>query len=112
MARVLIPRTVRVVAETVLGVAVVAAPLAAPAAAAHREWPDLDRATAPQHRAHAASVVVAPGDCLWRIAARDLAREGHPGADKAVAREWPRWYATNRAVIGTDPDLIQSGQRL
>ena len=30
----------------------------------------------------------------------------------AIAREWPRWYAANRAVIGADPDLIVIGQVL
>jgi nucleoid-associated protein YgaU len=54
-------------------------------------------------------LVVRRGDTLWAIAARHLG----PAADPAeIAREWPRWYAANRAVIGTDPDLLQPGQRL
>jgi LysM repeat protein len=54
-------------------------------------------------------VVVRRGDTLWAIAERHLG----PAADPAeIAREWPRWYAANRAVIGADPDLLQPGQRL
>lgn len=55
------------------------------------------------------AVVVRPGDCLWRIAARRL----EPGAAPArIAAEWPRWYAENRATIGPDPDALLPGQRL
>ena len=58
-----------------------------------------------------AVVIVARGDCLWRIAARAL-----PAASArstvAVAAAWPVWYRTNRAVIGANPDLIYPGQRL
>lgn len=69
-----------------------------------------DRAAAPPDSAPGpVTVVVRPGDCLWRIAARALPA-GHTAAD--VARSWPRWYAANRAVIGPDPDLIRPGQRL
>jgi nucleoid-associated protein YgaU len=52
---------------------------------------------------------VRPGDCLWRIAARALPR-GAP--DARIAREWPRWWAANRSVIGPDPDVIRPGERL
>jgi nucleoid-associated protein YgaU len=56
-----------------------------------------------------APVVVRRGDTLWAIAARHLPS----GADPAqIAREWPRWHAANRAVIGADPDLLQPGQEL
>ena len=55
------------------------------------------------------TIVVQPGDSLWRIAARHLPT-GHSEAD--VAREWPRWYAANRATIGPDPNVIQPGQVL
>jgi LysM repeat protein len=54
-------------------------------------------------------VVVRPGDTLWGIAAEHLG--GHPRA-AVVAAEWPRWWAANRVVIGSDPDLIHPGQRL
>jgi hypothetical protein len=54
-------------------------------------------------------VVVAPGDSLWSIAARALG----PDADPAqIAASWPRWFAANRAVIGSDPDHIIAGQHL
>ena len=53
--------------------------------------------------------VVADGDTLWAITARNLG----PGATSAqVASAWPAWYATNRSTIGSDPDLILPGQRL
>jgi nucleoid-associated protein YgaU len=55
------------------------------------------------------SVVVSPGDTLWAIAARSLP----PGATSSeIAAACARWYATNRAVIGADPDLIHPQQRL
>jgi resuscitation-promoting factor RpfA len=54
-------------------------------------------------------VVVHRGDTLWTIAARHL---GEHATDQDVAEEWPLWYAANRDVIGTDPDLIRPGQRL
>jgi nucleoid-associated protein YgaU len=54
-------------------------------------------------------VVVAPGDCLWDIAARMLG-SGASNADIAV--EWPRWYAANREVVGGDPDLLMPGMVL
>jgi nucleoid-associated protein YgaU len=54
-------------------------------------------------------VVVLRGDSLWAIAARHLG----PGAtDEQIAREWPRWWAANRHVVGADPDQIKPGQRL
>lgn len=56
----------------------------------------------------AETVVVQPGDTLWGIAASRL-----PGADDAsVAAEWPRWYAANAEVVGTDPDLLLPGTAL
>jgi nucleoid-associated protein YgaU len=46
---------------------------------------------------------------LWRIAQTALG----PGSTPAeVARAWPLWWAANRAVVGTDPDLIRPGQLL
>ncbi|MGI8718321.1 MAG: LysM peptidoglycan-binding domain-containing protein [Lapillicoccus sp.] len=55
------------------------------------------------------SVVVRRGDTLWDISARHL---GGDTTAAEIAREWPRWYDANRAVIGAHPDLIQPGQRL
>jgi hypothetical protein len=56
-----------------------------------------------------ASVVVAPGDTLWSIAAHSLADS--PDALE-VERRWREIYHANRDVIGADPDLIVPGQRL
>jgi nucleoid-associated protein YgaU len=52
---------------------------------------------------------VAPGDCLWLIAARRLGP--HP-TDAEITAQWPRWYAANRSVIGADPNLITPGEVL
>lgn len=54
-------------------------------------------------------VVVHRGDTLWDIVGRAL---GPAATDLEIAREWPRWYAHNRSVIGDDPDLILPGQVL
>lgn len=54
-------------------------------------------------------VTVRRGDTLWGIAARHLGAEA---SDAQIAREWPRWYAANREVIGDDPDRILAGQQL
>jgi nucleoid-associated protein YgaU len=57
----------------------------------------------------AGRVVVKAGDSLWSLAAHELG----PGASAAaVAARWPEWYAANRQVIGSDPDLILPGQVL
>lgn len=53
--------------------------------------------------------VVRPGDCLWAIAARTL---GPLASDAEIAHEWPRWYATNRELIGNDPNLLTPGTLL
>jgi hypothetical protein len=71
--------------------------------------PDYDEADRPVARDDAHIVVVRRGDTLWSIARRHL---GRAAGDAAVDREWRRWYAANRAVIGADPDLILPGQRL
>jgi nucleoid-associated protein YgaU len=66
-----------------------------------------DRATASP--AALSTVVVAPGDTLWAIAARSL----EPDASAAeIDARWQRLYDLNRAVIGPDPDLIRPAQRL
>jgi nucleoid-associated protein YgaU len=66
------------------------------------DWP-----TRP-HSGRPAAVTVQRGDCLWDIARRQLA---HPTPIR-VATDWPRWWRTNRGVIGPDPDLVLPGQRL
>ena len=49
---------------------------------------------------------VAPGDCLWSIAARRLG----PGAtNRAIDRAWRAIYAANRAEVGADPGLVHPG---
>lgn len=55
------------------------------------------------------TVTVRPGDSLWAIAA---ARLGANPAPARVAAAWPRWFATNRAVIGADPDHLVPGEVL
>jgi hypothetical protein len=52
------------------------------------------------------AVIVAPGDCLWTIAARAI---GPSATDAEIAATWPRWYARNRGVVGADPDLLIPG---
>lgn len=53
--------------------------------------------------------VVAPGDCLWNIAARIL---GPATTNRAIDRGWREIYDTNRAVIGNNPNRISPGQTL
>ena len=55
------------------------------------------------------TVVVQPGDSLWRIAAAHLPASA---PTQRVAAAWPRWYAANRRVIGDDPGHITPGQLL
>ena len=68
----------------------------------------LSRAPAPAANT-SAEVVVQRGDTLWSVAARHL---GTGASDAEIARAWPAWYATNRDVIGGDPDVILPGQVL
>lgn len=74
----------------------------APASPAPRHWAQ------PAFQS-AAVIVVQRGDSLWSIAARRLG--AHPSA-AAIALRWPRWYATNRQVIGPNPNLLFTGERL
>ena len=53
--------------------------------------------------------VVAPGDCLWSIAARVL---GPRADDRSIDAGWRRIYAANRAAVGEDPNLIHVGLAL
>lgn len=54
-------------------------------------------------------VRVRRGDALWTLA---RARLGEQAPDATVAQYVHRMHATNRAVIGPDPDLILPGQDL
>ncbi|MBD0293320.1 MAG: hypothetical protein ICV70_07075 [Jiangellaceae bacterium] len=113
-----------------LGLALAAGPVGAAPAAAVDAWPEISSHTMPgvgrpalrqatpaQQPAPAevttpppaSTVVVEPGDCLWRIAARAL---GPSPTNAEIAAAWPRWYAANRTVIGDDPDLILPGMVL
>ncbi len=78
-----------------------------------RPHPDVTTVTSTDRRAAATTptrdVVVHRGDSLWSIAARHLGREP---SDAEIADAWPRWYAANRTVIGSDPDLLLPGQVL
>jgi nucleoid-associated protein YgaU len=65
--------------------------------------PDVD------NRPAAAGYVVRPGDTLWAIAARQL---GPHATAAQIAAQWPRWYASDRSVIGDDPNLIRPGELL
>lgn len=80
-----------------------ASPAASAPGTGPAKLPSLDRPAAPL------VVTVAPGDSLWRIAARHL---GPDATAPEIAAEWPRWYDANRAVIGPDPDLIRPRQQL
>lgn len=52
------------------------------------------------------SVTVAPGDCLWTIAADHL---GPDATDWEIAHHWPRWHQANLSVIGDDPAALAAG---
>lgn len=54
-------------------------------------------------------IVVRPGDSLWRLAAERLPSDA---GDATITHTWHRLYAANLAVIGTDPDHLEPGQRL
>jgi hypothetical protein len=55
------------------------------------------------------TVVVRPGDSLWRIARRVLPADT---TQTTVAAAVTRLYAANRRTIGDDPDLLLPGQHL
>lgn len=49
------------------------------------------------------------GDTLWDLAARHLGQEA---TSEEIARAWPQWFAANRDLIGSNPDLLLPGQVL
>ncbi len=135
LAAVALPRAIYRLVAGATGLGIVLTPLAAGAAAPHRmpsataapAWPTSDPVAAPSwpisaarqaprphptepgaRPAGAGHVVVAPGDSLWSIAAGHL----HRPSPQRVAAAWPRWYAANRAVIGSDPNHIVAGEVL
>lgn len=124
------PAAVRRTVELALGLTVSTAVLGAGPAAASAPGldggtpvaaPALDWGSAPparpepepQPQPQPAIVVVAPGDSLWALAERDLARRSAaPPSDAAVAQAWPSWWAANREVVGPDPHLLHPGTSL
>ena len=95
--------------------------LALPDRADSVSLPTAHSPTAHSPAARSGVVVVAPGDCLWSIAAATLAAPADDAADHAadhgaddaqVTRRWQAVYRLNRDLIGPDPDLIHPGQRL
>ncbi len=80
-----------------------------PTAPRVRPQPDVEVVSGRAAARQEGEVVVHRGDSLWSIAARHL---GGGASDAEVAREWPRWYDTNRDVVGPDPDLLLPGQVL
>jgi len=79
--------------------------LAAPAAP-----PAPARPSAPLASPATKPVVVHTGDSLWSIARAELPSDGR--SEAAVAASWPRWWRTNYAQIGDNPNVIQPGQQL
>lgn len=67
------------------------------------------QATTVEPGARRTAVTVLAGDTLWDIAAAHLGAEA---SDVQIALEWPRWYAANRGLIGSDPDVLLPGQIL
>ena len=58
-------------------------------------------------------IVVAPGDCLWTLAERDLQqRDSTEPSDSEIAAVTEKWWLANRAEIGANPDRLLPGQRL
>jgi hypothetical protein len=111
-----VPRGLRRLVLTGCGVALsaAAAPVLAtsgagaplPAAVAGLPFPERAMDSSAQV---AETVVVRPGDSLWRITARHLPAEA---SDADVTAGWHHLYADNRAVVGDDPSLIHPGQHL
>lgn len=56
--------------------------------------------------------LVEPGDSLWRIAQSILTADGANAGSAEIGAYWRAIYASNRDVIGDDPDLIHPGQEL
>jgi hypothetical protein len=72
-------------------------------------------ATAPRVAgpAQTTEIVVAPGDCLWTLARRDLdERSATVPSVSEVATAAQHWWQANRSTIGSNPDRLLPGQRL
>lgn len=55
---------------------------------------------------------VTQGDSLWEISEERLRASGATPTDAAVDDAWRTLWQANRDVVGTDPDVIEPGQRL
>ena len=89
-------------------------PSSVPSSLSSLDWTPLVAARPPADRVQPATtgaeqLTVRPGDSLWAIAARELGAGAGP---RRIAVRWPLWWSGNRAVIGSNPDLIHPGQRL
>ncbi|SET59604.1 LysM peptidoglycan-binding domain-containing protein [Geodermatophilus poikilotrophus] len=77
-----------------------------PSVTAVPDWPATPAPLPGEH-------VVLRGECLWDIAAGDLARRtGSTPTDGEVAASVDAWWHANAAVIGPDPDVLLPGQVL
>ena len=55
---------------------------------------------------------VARGDTLWGLTKKTLAATGHSTLNADVAAAVQKLYSNNKAVIGSNPDLILPGQTI
>lgn len=104
-------------AATALASTGATSPAAEPGAPAVPDWPTGSpdgTATPPREPSPSpASHVVVRGDCLWDIATDHLrTANGRSPSAAEVARGVSAWWSQNRAVIGSDPDLVLPGQVL
>jgi len=53
--------------------------------------------------------VVRSGETLWQIAKDEL---GPNATNAQISATWPSIYQANRAIIGSNPNLIRPGQVL
>lgn len=115
------PILVQRIAVTILGTAIFGGGGLAAAQAADRPpgnahqgvaIPDLDRGPqlTPRSRTH----IVETNDCLWSLAAEQLAVRGRaePATAAQVDKAWQRWYQLNKPVIGVNPNIIIAGMHL
>lgn len=63
-----------------------------------------------------ATVRVAPGDSLWRLAEHQLSAavgdSTQPVTPRRIDQQWRRWYRANHTTIGSNPNLIRTGTLL
>ncbi|HAM21486.1 MAG TPA: hypothetical protein DCQ04_04285 [Actinobacteria bacterium] len=60
-------------------------------------------------RAGRAKVRVQVGDCLWKLAERQL---DATASARSVDRQWRQWYRTNKGRIGDNPNRLRTGMWL